>query len=113
MQSLQAFLVLLFLLLPEKVFSVNEKYNIRPELDLTKYFLFGGVKDDKPIYDNDVNVDQFAYYEIYRYDAPIPMGLPVGFFTQKGRGRPVGLLAYMVNFKSPFWMWNYYYNVNL
>lgn len=105
--------MLFFLLTLENVSTVNYKYKIRPELDSTRYFLFGGVKADNPVYDNDINVDPNAYHDIYRYDNPIPMGMPIGFFTEKGRGRPVGLLAYMVTFRSPHWMWISHQTVHL
>lgn len=78
---------------------------------------------DSPIYDRFFYTIRFGYHDNhpdYESDLPradqyrekIPFGLPAGFFSARGKGPPVGLLAYVVRLGSINSMWKEYYADN-
>lgn len=78
---------------------------------------------DSPIYDRFFYTIRFGYHDNHpeyesdlprsdQYHSKIPFGLPAGFLTARGRGPPVGLLAYVIRFGSSSGMWKKYYADN-
>lgn len=74
----------------------------------------------EPIYDRFFYSIRFGFHDIfkdYEDDSPklghslgvIPYGMPAGFLTRRGKGPPVGLLAYLLNYSSSKDMWKDYY----
>ena len=74
----------------------------------------------EPIYDRFFYSIRFGFHDIFKdYEddsprlghnlGPIPFGMPAGFLTRRGKGPPVGLLAYLLNYSSSADMWRDYY----
>lgn len=87
---------------------------ISPIYDRFFYTIRFGHYDIHPDYETDTPLNhlershEFDFDHYYKYN--IPYGLPAGYVANRGRGKPLGMLNYLIRPK-PIWQ-NQYYTID-